>query len=212
MVKKKLKPFVIPVLYLTLVVLFFIMTYLLSMSLNIAQSEVESDYTYVSYEILMDNVIPVIGQQEVKIIRPFTDEDVVIGKSFYDYTQSEEQQIGSIVYFENTYIQNSGVDYVSNNVFNCLSILDGKVISISEDDIVGKSIKIRHSDDTISIYQSLSEILVLENDSVEQGQVIGKSGTNALGNDLGNHLHFELFYHNELVNPELYFDQVFGEI
>ena len=47
-----------------------------------------------------------------------------------------------------------------------------------------------------------------KNDTVTQGQVIGKSGTNTIDQDMGNHLHFELYKSGEIVDPSKYFDQV----
>ena len=54
----------------------------------------------------------------------------------------------------------------------------------------------------ISIYQSVNNVSVKEKDVVTKGQVIATSGTNNIGSDLGNHLHFELYNNNILVNPE----------
>lgn len=172
----------------------------------------ESEALYVSYEILTDNTISVNKEEDNLLIRPYTSDEVTIGKNFYDYKSEEKDQQNSIIFYEGTYIQNSGVDYVSKDVFNVCAILDGKVISITTDDIVGTTIKIEHKDGMISTYQSLSETLVKENDNVVKGQTIGKSGTNAYASDLGNHLHFELFYKNRLVNPEEYYNKPVGEL
>lgn len=209
MVKKKFKPFVIPTFFTLLVLAFTIVTFLLSRVLK-NENVNEPNYLYVSYEILMDNSVPVISTNEDKIVRPYNDETVKIGKTYYDY-KNEENQSNSIIYYGNTYIQNLGVDYTSDRVFNVMSILPGVVVAVTEDDIVGKTIQIRHDNEFISTYQSLSEIIVKENDKVGQGEIIGKSGTNEIGNELGNHLHLELFYKNELVNPEEYFDKSIGE-
>ncbi len=209
MVKRKLKPFVLPSLYLLLVVLFMLMTFLISKSLQVAEVKLEDDYLYVSYEVLLDNSVPVISTDEVKIIKPYFGDSASIGKNFYDYRKDSQED--SIIFFENTYIQNSGVDYVSENGFDVVSILDGNVISITEDDIVGITVKVRHSENIISTYQSLSSVTIKENDKVSQGQIIGKSGTNSIGSELGDHLHFELFYNDELVNPEEYYGKTIGE-
>ena len=57
----------------------------------------------------------------------------------------------------------------------------------------------------ISVYQSVNDVKVKEKDQVTQGQVIATSGTNNISSDLGNHLHFELYNKNILVNPEDFF-------
>lgn len=211
MVQRRLKPFVLVSLYLTIVVLFLLLSYLISKSFLIANNLEEQGYVYVSYEVLMDNTTPVISEANNMIIKPFTDDTVTVGKSFYDYMSDSKDQEKAIIYYENTYIQNSGIDYVTKNEFNCLAVLDGEVISITEDDIVGKTVKIRHSDNLISIYQSLSEVLVTEQEKVNQGQIIGISGTNQISSNLGNHLHFELVYKNVIVNPDEYFGKNIGD-
>ena len=58
----------------------------------------------------------------------------------------------------------------------------------------------------ISVYQSVKDVEVKEKDNVTKGQVIAKSGTNSIGSELGNHLHFELYKNNILVNPEIAFE------
>ena len=58
----------------------------------------------------------------------------------------------------------------------------------------------------ISVYQSIKDVKVKENDQVTIGQVIGKSGTNSIGSELGNHLHFELYQEDVLVDPEIVFN------
>ena len=171
----------------------------------------DEDLVYVSYEVLTDNVMPVLKEETSDIIRPYTDENVKIGKSYYDYQKEEQDQEEAIIYYENTYIQNTGVDYTLKEEFDVVAINDGTVISVAEDDIVGKIIKIKHSNNMISVYQSLGNIEVKENDQVTKGQVIAKSGTNSIGSDLGNHLHFELYKDSILVNPEDIFSQSEGE-
>ena len=170
----------------------------------------KEDLTYVSNEILTDNVIPTLKEEseETKrsnIMRPYTDSSVEIGKSYYDSKAESNNQEESIIYYKDTYIQNTGVDYISKKVFDIVTIAEGKVISITQDDIVGTTIKIEHDNNLISVYQSVKDVEVKEEDEVTQGQIIAKSGTNSISSDLGNHLHFELYNQNILVNPEDFF-------
>lgn len=178
--------------------------YAITSSLQQNNKDDYKDIRYVSYEILTDNVTPVLSQEESSedIIKPYTAGNVEIGKSYYDYKSEETNQENSIIYYENTYIQNTGVDYTSKEVFDVNAIADGTVIAVTKDDIVGNTVKIEHNNDMISVYQSINEVSVKEKDQVTKGQVIGKSGTNSIGSNLGNHLHFELYKNNILVNPE----------
>ena len=162
---------------------------------------------YVSYEILTDNAMPVSKQEETtnSVVRPYTAENVEVGKSYYDYNSESDAQEKSIIYYEDTYIQNTGVDYTNKEVFDVFAIADGTVTSITKDDIVGTTIKIEHNNELISVYQSVKDVAVKEKDQVTKGQVIATSGTNSISSDLGNHLHFELYNQNILVDPEQFF-------
>ena len=99
------------------------------------------------------------------------------------------------------------MDFVHEQQFTVISILDGTVTNVKEDELLGKTIEITHDNDYVSVYQSLSEINVKKGDSITQGQVLGKSGTNKLDQELGNHLHFELYIGGQIVNPTLYLDK-----
>lgn len=187
--------------------------YLINQSLNQAEEIYKQNYTYVSYEVLTDNVIPVSSEitdtntNSNTIIKPYNDETVKIGKQFYDPKGQTKDQENAIIYYEGTYIQNTGVDYVSKNKFQAVAVLDGKVLSVKKDDITGLTVVIDHGNDTTSTYQSLSSSKVKEGDTIKQGSTVGESGTNKISKDLGNHLHFELTIKNILVDPEKYYDQ-----
>jgi len=149
---------------------------------------------------------PVINETN-KIINPYSSESVKIGKRYYDYKAEEQQQEESLTVHDNAYYQNSGIDYVSDEEFDVLSISNGTVISVKEDESTGKTIEIKHDNGLISIYQSLSEIKVKKDDVVSQAQIIGRSGKNELDKELGNHLHFEIYENGTSVNPEAYLEK-----
>lgn len=152
---------------------------------------------------VVNETIPVINTT-IKPIVPYTNQNVKIGKTYYDYLAEESSQEKAIIKHDNTYIQNTGIDYINSDTFDVVAILDGTVEKITEDDSAGKTIEIKHKDNSISIYGSLSEISVKKGDSVSQGQQIGKSGSNEIDKDLGNHLHFEIYNNGQNVNPEVY--------
>lgn len=215
MKRRRFKPYVLEGICALVVLALALSSYLFTQSLLVATDKIEKDYMYVSNEVLSDNIIPVIGDNnsdDKTLLRPYNESDITVGKSFYDYQASDDKsQEDAIIYYENTYIKNTGVDYVKKTPFKVISILEGEVISVTEDDIVGKTIKIRHNNGMISVYQSLSETVVNEKDQVSRGQEIGTSGENTINSNLGNHLHFELYYNNKLVNPEKYLGKRLGE-
>lgn len=203
MTKRSSKYYLLHGIVVSVVALVCLLSYAITKSLTVAEDKLQENLEYVSYEVLTDNIMPVSKEETTdEIVRPYTDTSVEIGKSYYDYKEESENQEDSIIYYENTYIQNTGVDYISKNVFAVNAIADGKVISVTEDDIVGITVKIEHNNNMISVYQSIKDVTVKENDQITKGQVIATSGTNNISSDLGNHLHFELYKENILVNPE----------
>ena len=199
-----LKPFVIPTLYTA-----FVIVVIVSLFLSIEIKEEKENLTYVSNAIL-DEYVPVVNVEE-KLRKPFTDEKVVISNNYYDYQSPEEEQQGSILYHENTYIQNSGINYKSDSTFDVISVLAGEVIEVKEEELLGKTVTIRHDNELISVYQSLGEITVKKGDKVQTGQVIGKSGNCNLITDSKNNLHFELYVNGTIVDPENYYDKTVNE-
>lgn len=213
MKSKRLKKMMIPAIYGVCVVAFAICMYYAGVLASRYLFRTSNDLQYVDGEITeeLDRDIPVVSTPSV-IVRPYLNNDVRLAKSFYDYKADNETQERSIILFEDTYMQNSGVDYTLEEVFDVISVLDGKVISVKEDNILGFIVEIRHSNDLISVYQSLSDVIVKEGDEVIQGQIISKSGMSNINKDLGNHLHFELYYKGEIVNPEEYYNKDVNEL
>ncbi len=208
--KLRLKPYVLPSIYVILITIFVIS----AMSSFDEVPAFEENVTYVS-SVIFSNETPVIstnGEESEVIIRPYSDQDITIGKNFYNYQGDEDSQKNSIVYYENTYMQNSGIDYIRKDVFDVIAVLDGTVISISNNELLGNTIEIKHDNNIISVYQSLSTVAVKEGDAIKQGQVIGKSGTSNINKDLGNHLHFELFKEGQVLNPEEYYNKSINEL
>lgn len=219
MKRRKLKPFVVPAMYVVSIVMLLGSVYLIEkfVSRSVFQSdEVEVD-AVIDQEVeepLDESVssdVPVISTDTV-ISRPYINAGVKIVKNFYDYKGDAESQEGSIVYYGNTYMQNSGIDYGMDAEFEVVSILDGTVMEVVEDEIMGKTVKIKHTNDLISVYQSMGSVDVKVDDKVTQGMIIGKSGTSNISTELGNHLHFELYYQGSVVNPEVYYDKLLGEL
>lgn len=206
--KRKLKKSVVYTLYVMSFVAIMGAIYLIDV--NSVSDNLEDEVDYVN-EVILDDTYPVVSVKEV-VLRPFLDDTVVVKKGFYNLQSSFEEQQASLVYYEGTYMPHSGVDYKGIDVFDVVSILDGKVTKISENTLLGKTIEVVHSNNLISIYQSLGEVLVNEGDEIVQGQLLGKSGESNISKDLGNHLHFELIYNGKNINPEDCYDKEIGQL
>lgn len=206
MTQRKVKKSVVNALYIfsavLLVSLFTISEY------KLGHKPEKQDYVN---KTIFQNEIPVVAQQE-KLIRPYVDNAVQIATNYYDTKDEEETQKNSLIFYENTYLKSTGIDYKIDYDFDVVSVLDGVVITVREDQILGKLIEIKHKDNIISTYQSLSEIYVNVGDEVKQGTLIGKSGTSNLQKDMGSHLHFELMIDSKNVDPEEYYDKELVEL
>lgn len=204
MKKLKLKPFVLPTFIALIAIVSLLATSLITPKKSTLQESDES-ITYVS-DTIIDSTTAVMDTS-VKIINPYTDASIKIGKYFYDYKAEASKQEQAIVYHDGTYMQNSGIDFVNENVFDVVAVLNGEVLNVKDDETLGKIVEIKHDNDYITIYQSLSEVNVKKGDVVNQGQVIGKSGTNELDKEIGNHLHFEFYINGQVVDPTLYLNK-----
>lgn len=181
---------------------------LTEVSLN--KEKPKEDNNYVN-KTIFENNIPVVATKEI-ITRPYTDNTVKIVTNYYNQKDDEQTQQQSLIYFENTYLPSTGINYQTDYDFDVVSILDGVVITVKEDQTLGRIVEIKHKDNIISTYQSLSEILVKEGDEVKQGTIIGKSGTSNIQPNLGSHLHFELTIDSHTVDPEEYYDKELGQL
>ena len=206
MKKRRLKGFVVPVFSAIIVSALFIT--LLSFSKKTGEINIENDnFTYVNESIIHD-ALPTLSEDDV-IIKPFQTEKVEIYKKFYD---GEENKENAIIYYNDTYMQNSGVLYKSDEEFIVVSILDGEVIDVKKDNILDYVVEIKHKDNLISTYQGLKSVNVKKGEQVTQNTQIGKSGEITLDVNLKNTLLFELIKDGKYVNPEKYYNKKVKEV
>lgn len=84
-----------------------------------------------------------------------------------------------------------------------MSVLDGTVIFAGWNDEAGYTIQIQHAGDIVSIYKHNQKLLKKTGDKVTAGSsiaIVGNTGTLTTG----DHLHFELWYKGEAVDPTKY--------
>ncbi len=151
-----------------------------------------------------ENVKEVINTEDKKtnVIDPFNKESVSIVKNYYDDNDEPDAQEKSLIYYENTYMPNTGILYGDDNPFDVLSIMDGKVIKIDKDETLKNSIEIKYSNNLTCIYYTLDNIELKEGDMVIQGQKLGEAGISDIKSDKKYTFLFETYIDSKLVNPK----------
>lgn len=201
---RRLRKFVIPTIYTIALAALFISILIIGKTYNSFTNE--DINSHVVNAIVDDDSKAVMNETENKMIKPFVNDNVTISKNFYDKDATEEEQQNSLIYYENTYMQNSGVLYTSENAYDIVATLDGKISDIKTDDILGNVIEIDHDNEIKTVYQSVDNIKVKVGDEVKKGDVIATSGANKLNNTNKNCLLFEVYQKGQLVNPEKMFE------
>ncbi len=202
MKKRKLKGFVLPTVY---IMIMAVMCLGISFFTSNLMSK-DENYLF-TLNPVKDSTIPVVGTEpEAKVIEPVKENTAEKINYFYDRESDDATQQKSLIYFENTYMQNTGIIYGSDEVFDVVSVLDGTVKEIKEDNILGKVIEVEHANNIRTVYYLLNEVMVKQGDLVTQGQIIGLSGKSKLETGKTNNLLFEVYQNGNLMNPEKFYE------
>ncbi|MBB5323972.1 stage II sporulation protein Q [Anoxybacillus tepidamans] len=151
-----------------------------------------------------------VNESVEHVTMPVLDPNTVeIKTPFYDYAASKEEQEAALVFYNNTYHPNRGIDLVMKDgqSFDVTASLSGTVTKAEKDPILGYTVEIDHNNGVVTVYQSLASAEVKEGDAVKQGQVIGKAGQSQFNQEAGTHVHFEIRKDGKPVNPLDYVDK-----
>lgn len=212
--RRKLRKFVIPTICLMLVSTILFSSYKMYQILTAGVPVVNPTPKDNTSEVNNNddiNVTPTINESKT-IIRPYTSTEVSATIPYYNIDGTNDEQAAALIYYEGIYMQNTGVLYTSNNMFDVVSILDGTIKNIKEDSLMGNIVEIEHTNNLTTVYQSLGEVKVKVGDKVSQGDVIATSGQNKITTDTSNALHFEVFYKGEVFNPEEFYLLDYAEV
>ena len=199
MKKRKLKGFVLPTLYMLITISIFTSIIFLGKSVNLKSQ----DYDY-GINALKEKVESVIVEDEVtssSISSPVDENKANIEIHFYNKDDEEKNQQQSLIYYENTYLPNTGLIYTANEAFEVKNVFEGKVTDILTDEFFGKYIVIEHTNNLRTYYYGLEEILVEVGDEISNRTVLGTSKINTIINNKNSFL-FEVYHNNKLVDPE----------
>lgn len=175
---------------------------------------VKSNYKFTVLETNEEkNIFPVLNEvEENKPLKPFLEETVGKARDYYNKNDTDDVQENSLVYYENTYMPNTGILYSSDEQFDVIAPLDGTVTKIGDDNILGKYVEIEHEKGYKTTFYSLSETGVTKGSSITKGDVIGVSGTNKLEGSLKNNLLFETYKDGLLQDPEDFYNIDFNSL
>jgi len=135
---------------------------------------------------------PVTNKASMEVITPF-----------YDEKGTESEREAAVIQIGDTFSTHMGVDFAepSGKSFDVLAVLSGEVTNVFQHATNGVLVEIEHVDGLVSVYQSLTDVLVEKGDHVLQGTKIAQAGRNDLERDQGVHLHFELRKDGKSINP-----------
>ena len=70
---------------------------------------------------------------------------------------------------------------------------------------LGNVVEVTHSSQLVTTYYSLDNVSVTENQSLKQGDIIGKSGKNNISSTSDNMMLFEVSLNGNNIDPENYY-------
>ena len=100
--------------------------------------------------------------------------------------------------------QHLGVDIAASPNQSVVAVLDGTVLLATYTSEMGYTICIAHPGELISVYKHCESLIKMSGDRVKQGEVIALVGRGQDHSLQGSHLHFELWYQGQPLDPEKY--------
>ncbi len=201
MKKMKLRKYVLPIVYVLIIFVTFVSVSLINN--HLFKNVTNYNYSKSIMKDVTENVLSEILPD--KFERPYLSENVKLLSGFYSKDYDDESQKNSLIVYQNTYMPSSGTFYASQDEFDAVSVYDGKVKSIKKDEMLGDTVEVQHSDNLTTIYYSLKDVTVRENDDIKKGTIIGKATSNNLVTDK-NVLFIEVYLKGKQIDPEKFYE------
>lgn len=97
-----------------------------------------------------------------------------------------------------------GVDIAASPNQSVVAVMDGTVVLATYTSEMGYTICIAHPGNLISVYKHCESVLKKSGDKVRQGDVVALVGRGTDDLLQGSHLHYELWYQEQPLDPEKY--------
>ncbi len=92
-----------------------------------------------------------------------------------------------------------GVDMAASRMTAIYATADGEVTYAKYNGGYGNFVKVNHRNGYKTAYAHMHQIVVVKGQSVKKGDLIGYVGST--GRSTGNHLHYEVYYQDTLIDP-----------
>ena len=149
---------------------------------------------------------PIEPQPELPKIQLPIKQNYIVKRQYFDLTGDVSLLEDAVKTNGTTFVESKGISYGvdGNKVFDVYNICPGEVISVSGDaeSLEGYTVSIKHDDQVISVYSSLSKVTVKVGDKLTENVKIGVSGTTIEDLDAGIHVHLEVLYNGIYINPK----------
>ncbi|MGN7285692.1 peptidoglycan DD-metalloendopeptidase family protein [Shouchella rhizosphaerae] len=122
---------------------------------------------------------------------------------FYDPEADAQEQEQALVFYDNVYRQNKGIDLASKDqeTFPVQAAMSGTVTKAMKDSVLGYVVEVDHGNGITTHYSSLEGIEAEQGTEISQGDVIGNAGSNVYDEEAGVHVHFEIRKDGVAMNP-----------
>lgn len=168
----------------------------------------DNESTTTTVKPTQDTILPVEKSPTAEqMIHPIAkDSEASKTTDFYQENATSQQKESALVKYANTYWPHLGFDFARKDKksFNVVAVMDGKVVKVDRNPILGELVEIQHANGLVSVYISLDDVKVQLGQNVRQGDILAKAGQNQFEQEQGNHLHFEIRKDDQAVNPSQY--------
>ena len=208
------KRWALPAIYISSAALILVLVFIVQSSFtNTANNDKPEESAETGQNI--DQPAVEVNSNLEKIQMPVTDvASSVIKKQFYDVNADEKEQEEALVFYNNRYEPNKGIDIAikDGKPFEVVASLSGNVTKVQEDALLGNLIEVEHEDGVVTRYQSVTDIQVAVGDEVKQGETIATASKSQINEEAGTHVHFEIRKDNVAFNPIEFFDKQISAI
>ena len=93
----------------------------------------------------------------------------------------------------------AGVDIAACHGAPLMAIYDGEIVEVGEDDVLGRYIRMRHSEGVEIVYGHCEQVVVRQGDRVKAGDKVALVGST--GESTGDHVHLSVIVNGEPCDP-----------